>query len=481
MGVQLHLIEDNTGDAKLIFAYLSDVSTCPHSITWTRRLSDGIESLAKSEADLILLDLGLPDSLGLSTFRTLHARFAHIPTIVLSGLNDQEIALSAVREGAQDYLVKGSFDEEYLCKTIRYALERKKNECALQRAEERYRSIFENAPVGILRAAPDGRLLTGNEELGKILGYKSAQELLKNTESIADLLRLNPFDFQRMIAQLQENREVVSLEARLYRGTGTHVWISGSFRCVRDESGTICFIDGFVVDITDRRKLEALREDVDRVIRHDLKSPLTAIINLPQILLEADNFSEEQRRFLRLIEDNGQRMLRMITTSLKMFKLEGGNYEIGRVPLNMLKLVGNVKDELRSRTIATQSPIRLTLDGNPVSTSDAFVVEGEKTLCFSLLENLIANAQEATHGEEEVIVEFDSKALTLSIRNKGEVPPEIRGRLFEKYATFGKTGGTGLGLYSAKMISQAHGWDLRYDASEQDQTLFILHFSPKKG
>ena len=101
------LVEDNPGDARLIREMLAEAEGASFEIDWAPQLAAGLEKLGRGEIDLVLLDLGLPDSRGLDTFVKAYAQAPQIPFVVLTGLDDQTLALSAVREGAQDYLVKG--------------------------------------------------------------------------------------------------------------------------------------------------------------------------------------------------------------------------------------------------------------------------------------------------------------------------------------------------------------------------------------
>lgn len=116
----------NPGDAEIVRAHLELVETGDFSITHVQRLVDGLKCMDKVLPDVVLLDLNLPDSSGLTTFMDLRARFPEPPVIVLSGLNDHKVSVMAVREGAQDYLVKGSFNGESLARSIAYARERQR-------------------------------------------------------------------------------------------------------------------------------------------------------------------------------------------------------------------------------------------------------------------------------------------------------------------------------------------------------------------
>src|SRR3990172_4473747 len=126
------LIEDNPGDARLIREMLLEARAWPFAVQHAGRLSDGLELAAAGEVDVVLLDLGLPDSQGLETFLTVHARAPQIPVIVLTGLDDEAIALRALHDSAQDYLTKTGLEGGQLARAIRYAVERKQAERAVR-------------------------------------------------------------------------------------------------------------------------------------------------------------------------------------------------------------------------------------------------------------------------------------------------------------------------------------------------------------
>jgi diguanylate cyclase (GGDEF)-like protein len=126
------LIEDNAGDARLIEEMIREDPGAPFRLHRADRLSRGLELLAGGETGLILLDLSLPDSMGLETFTRVYAHSPMVPIIVLTGNDDQTIALSAVKGGAQDYLVKGRLDRELLLRAMHYSIERKRYQVQLE-------------------------------------------------------------------------------------------------------------------------------------------------------------------------------------------------------------------------------------------------------------------------------------------------------------------------------------------------------------
>jgi diguanylate cyclase (GGDEF)-like protein len=122
--IRVLLIEDNPGDARLIREALSEASGAGFDLTWVDSLAKALECLAVNETDAILLDLSLPDSTGLETVSKVLASAPETPIVVLTGYNDESLAVAAVHAGAQDYLVKGGVDSNLLARSLRYAIER---------------------------------------------------------------------------------------------------------------------------------------------------------------------------------------------------------------------------------------------------------------------------------------------------------------------------------------------------------------------
>jgi PAS domain S-box-containing protein len=122
------VIEDNPGDARLLREALAEARESAFALTWCNCLQAGLEGLRRETFDLVLLDLGLPDCVGLQTFQKVHDEAPEVPVVVLSGLDDEAVAMEAVQGGAQDYLVKGEVTGHLLVRAIRYAIERERAE-----------------------------------------------------------------------------------------------------------------------------------------------------------------------------------------------------------------------------------------------------------------------------------------------------------------------------------------------------------------
>ena len=122
------LVEDNPGDRRLICEMLAEAKGITFAIKQADRLQAGLEYLGENRVDVVLLDLGLPDSQGLETVSKMYAQVSTVPIVVLTGLDDEMTGVQAINKGAQDYLIKGQVDTNLLTRTIRYAIERKQGE-----------------------------------------------------------------------------------------------------------------------------------------------------------------------------------------------------------------------------------------------------------------------------------------------------------------------------------------------------------------
>jgi signal transduction histidine kinase len=223
---------------------------------------------------------------------------------------------------------------------------------------------------------------------------------------------------------------------------------------------------------------QIFREEVEHITRHDLKGPLNIVIALPDVMAEMGrNLTREQRRDLGMIRDAGRKMLSMINSSLDMFRLERGMYKLKPGQVDLAALVREVIEHLGSLADVKKLHVRTLVDGRDLRTDETFLVSGEKLLLYSMVTNLMKNAMEASPEGGDVAVFLERNGgTTLRIRNRGAVPVEVRDRMFSKFATFGKTGGTGLGCYSAKLVAQAHGATIGLQEDDPGCTSIAIRF-----
>ncbi|WP_029457328.1 hybrid sensor histidine kinase/response regulator [Solidesulfovibrio alcoholivorans] len=211
-----------------------------------------------------------------------------------------------------------------------------------------------------------------------------------------------------------------------------------------------------------------LREDVDHIMRHDLKAPLTGIIGLPPLILEEGGLSDQQTLFLKLIEENGFKMLSMINLSLDLFKMERGAYVLCAEPVDAAAVARRLFVELATLAGYRRNAFVLTVDGRRDDGATPVVICVEKLLFYTMLANCLKNALEASPGDAAVSVDLrQGNPALVVIANHGVVPRDIRSRFFGKFATSGKKGGTGLGAYSTRLMAETHGGFVRMETSDE--------------
>jgi two-component system cell cycle sensor histidine kinase/response regulator CckA len=254
--IRVLLVEDNPADARLLQEALVDVGVRRSvDLVNVTRLSAAIELLSREQFDVILLDLSLPDEHGIDTLLRVRAHAPSLPIVVLSGMDDEALMIRAVREGAQDYLVKGIMDGHVVVRAMRYAMERKHAIEALQRREEHFRSLIEQALDLISILNSDGTIRYASPSHERLLGYRSDELIGANVLSF-----VHSEDVSAVAEAFQGEGVTNSIECRFRHK-------NGSWR-VLDIFGRNLYhvpsVEGVVVnarDVTERKHVEnALRE-----------------------------------------------------------------------------------------------------------------------------------------------------------------------------------------------------------------------------
>ncbi|MBF0621836.1 MAG: hybrid sensor histidine kinase/response regulator [Magnetococcales bacterium] len=223
------------------------------------------------------------------------------------------------------------------------------------------------------------------------------------------------------------------------------------------------------------REAAELREDVDRIMRHDLKSPLNSIIGFSDMLRVGLSLDEEQKNMLQTVIDAGYRLLGMINLSLDMYKMETGVYQFQPDYVDLVDLINKISATLVGQFIARQTTCQIVVDGRPVRQNEKFFVLAEELLCYSMLNNLLTNAFDASPKKAPVTVFLKSgHPAVIEIHNYGAVPEQIRDRFFDKFVTVGKDHGTGLGTYSARLMVETQNGSIAFKTSESDGTTLSI-------
>ena len=360
-------------------------------------------------------------------------------------------------------------EEQNQIEDLRRALEREREarqnaEDELRHASDLLKATLDQLPVVICGIDNDGGIIFLNQEFEKVTGY-TADELMRHSD-VTDYLfpdrahhispGANPAEW---ILRSRDNQERVI-----------------SWSGIQD-----CPIPGWEkwkvgLDITHLKQLERLRDDVESIVRHDLKSPLGAIIGLSSWLLDDAAMQPHQIRALKNIERSGDLMLRMLENSLALYKIEAGQFVYNPQPVNLAQLLRNILENLRGLCESHEVTCSCTIDGADLHTCPEFIVPGVESLLDNLFANLIKNAVEASPDNETVTIRIthtDSELMAV-IHNAGAVPESIRETFFERFITSGKPQGTGLGTYSAKRITHAHNGQISYRTSDHHGTDLIV-------
>jgi PAS domain S-box-containing protein len=252
--LRILIVEDDIIDRKLLERLLAQSSLGTCEVEKADRLAGALELLKERSFDVVLLDLGLPDSQGMDSAIRLQAQAPQTPIIVLSGLDDANVATQAVQIGVQDYLIKGQVDASLLMRAVRYALERKKAERQLQAAELRYRTIFENSAVAIMMVDEQQKLISWNKFTEQLLGMAQDQLLGWHVQEFY------PEPEWQRIRALSIRRKGMKhhLETKMIRGDGAIIDVDISLSVVHDSEGRTTGSIGVVQDITDRVRIHEI-------------------------------------------------------------------------------------------------------------------------------------------------------------------------------------------------------------------------------
>jgi PAS domain S-box-containing protein len=248
--VKILLFEDNPGDAGLIEEMLEEFADFQYEFKTVQTLDEGLSLLKKIRFDIILSDLGLPDSYGVDTFLEIHARNSRIPIIILTGMNDEKIGVEAVKKGAQDYLVKGQVDGRLLRRSIQYSIERKK-------AEERVQNlanIVESSNDAIITRSLDGFITSWNLGAEQIYGYPAEEVLGKPATVLIPCSLKN--EIQKLTEMIKQGEKIHQYETSRLRKDGKVIDVSMTLSPVFDISGDLMAISVIARDITESKKAE---------------------------------------------------------------------------------------------------------------------------------------------------------------------------------------------------------------------------------
>lgn len=470
--LRILLVEDNPVDARLVSGLLRSAShsECRHA----SNLKEAMAQVASGAVDVILLDLNLDDSSGYETFAKVRSAAPAAAILVLSGSDDEQLASRTVREGAQDYLVKGSFDRKLLLRAIRYAVERKASEEALRNSQTTVRAIFENSLDAIVICQENGRLVEANEAAATLMAMPRT-ELIGRT--------LCEFSGEGFKAESERMRVCQSGRGRFWlrRRDGSQRLVDYCFKANILPGRHL----GMLRDITEQQSLEEqLRqsqkmEAVGRLagsVAHDFNNILGVISGYAELI--------ELRGGDEAVRNKANKILAATTkaSSLTQQLLAFGRKQV--VTPKLLRL-GDVVADLSSMLatlVGAETEIVIWCD------ESLGLVHADQGQMEQVILNLATNAHEAMPFGGTMTIRVDDveisgagqdappgKYVQLSVRDTGlGIDPEIKPRIFEPFFTTKKTG-SGLGLSTVFGIVKQAGGHINVQSSPGHGSAFSIY------
>jgi two-component system cell cycle sensor histidine kinase/response regulator CckA len=483
-GIRALLVEDNPGDARLFFELVRETGAGYLKLEHVDRLDKALERLTSEHFDVVLLDLSLPDEQGLTTLLRTHAHAPKVPIVILTGLDDEAVAVRAVRAGAQDYLVKGRVDGDLLVRSMRYATERWRAVEALERREEHYRSLIEHSLDLISILNVDGTIRYVSPSHERVLGYPSENLVGQNVFGF-----IHPDDLAGVKESFARQDGAASLDCRFRHKDGSWRMLESFGRNLSHVPG----VSGLVVnsrDVTDRKRLEEQLHHSQRLeavgrlaggVAHDFNNLLMIITGYSQMLLDGMHPGDPARAELEQVVKAAER-----ATDLTRQLLAFSRRQVVRPVILNLNLLVNDMDRMLRRVIGED--IELKANFAP----DLKTVRADPGQLEQVVLNIAVNARDAMPNGGKLTLETANLQVTdelasahpaqklghyatLSMRDTGfGMDAGVLSRLFEPFFTT-KENGTGLGLSTSYGIIKQSGGDIWVDSKPGQGTTFRIY------
>lgn len=338
----------------------------------------------------------------------------------------------------------------------------------LTRSRREFDIITENMSEGLVLTDIKGNILTHNKGIEKFFGV--GEDI--NGKNILTLNRSEVFrEIFSDITEKRRGEDILSLNGRYYDMTANPVY---------DEDGTPCGAVILAVDITEKEKREKLRREFTANVSHELKTPLTSISGISDMLMNGIVAPEDIKGFAGDINKESARLITLVNDIIKLSELDEGAYSTETdEKVDLLKTAAVVKERLEA--IAVKKNVKIAVTGE-----DAEITGGE-SLVFEMLYNLCDNAVKYNkeNGNVTVSVGTSEGAPFVTVKDTGiGIPPEYTDRIFERFFRVDKSrskesGGTGLGLSIVKHIAMSLGADIRVESTVGKGTEITVTFNNK--
>ncbi len=349
----------------------------------------------------------------------------------------------------------------------------------LKACQNQYRSLTETSVDAIVTTDARDRILTWNKGAKDLFGY--GQDIVGQSVEWIIPERYRKPHRDGMRRYLETGRERIigrTVELQALREEGTEIPVELSLSTWEGEEGPL--FGAIIRDISERKHAEKMREDVERMMRHELRSPLIGITGLAKTLQKGQVFTEKQQKSIQLIRDLGEKTLKTIDRSRDLFQMEQGTYHLSAEPLDLIALLKAVKEELVPLLQKKGLQTELRIAEKKTGWNETYTIDGDQGLLELMFANLIKNAIEASPEGDTVRIAINPEAGSgkqmhvIDIHNKGVIPEDIRMRLFDPYTTSGKKEGTGLGTHSALLVARNHHGDIHFTTSESEGTHMVV-------
>lgn len=479
--LKILVVEDNPGDFFLLQELLGLAMTQPPQIVQAQSVIEAQRWLNEQSCDLILLDLSLPDSSGIDTFSLIFAAAPRTPIVVLSGLSDAEVALDTVKLGAQDYLVKGEFEEKLLYKVIAHSLERRRQLEQIEHSESKYRHLFESNPQPMLVAAiPSGVILGVNQAAVTNYGY-SAREFLGLT--MQDLI--HPDEWVRLPAD-QEQFSAPYGDAGIWKHqtrAGKTLYVNILWHQMIFEEQRACLIlaqDMTANALAEREKNLLIRELTHKnshleqftyIVSHNLRAPVANLLGLCQLIQDENSNPALMTHAIKLIHESALRLDDVILNLNQTLSIQKGQTHQAYATVRLNKLIKDILEVYQPQLREADAKVSLELKIDEFSTIYSYL--------YSILENLVSNAIKYRSSERQLELSLSSSALgpelEIIVSDNGLGLPEASAYLFGMYKRFhSHVEGRGLGLFMCKNQAEALGGTITVQSVVGQGTVFRL-------